>query len=114
MRQGFTLVETIVALVLLQFAILAFSGTIAVAARDYTLARHAAAADARARNRVALLRSDPCVAPGSGATTDGRMREWWRVEGWGPRRIITDSVHYPRAGGRVGVATARAFTWCLS
>ena len=114
MRQGFTLIETIVALVLLQFAILAFSGTIAVAGRDFTLARHAAAAHALARNRVAQLRANPCAPAGSGAATAGIMQEWWRVETQGPRRIITDSVQFPRSGGRVGVAIARGFTWCGS
>ena len=112
MREGFTLVETIVALVLLQFAILAFSGTIAVAARNFTLARHATMAAALARNRVAELRADPCVPAGSGSSTVGSMQEWWRIEAEGPRRFITDSVTYPRAGGRSGVAVARGVTWC--
>jgi len=112
MRQGFTLVETIVALVLLQFAMLAFSGTIAIAARDFTLARHTAAADALARNRVALLRANPCVAPGTETTALGPMRERWRVESKGSLRLITDSVDFVRPGGRRGVAVARAITWC--
>ena len=112
MRNGFTLVETIVALVILQFAILALGAAIGVAARDLAFARHSAMANTLARNRVASLRTNPCVAPGSRTGATGIFLERGHVMADGPRRTIVDSVFFPRAGNRQGVAVARADTWC--
>ena len=112
MRNGFTLVETIVALVILQFAILAFGAAIGVAARDLAFVRHSMAAHTLARNGVALSRANPCVPPGSYATQTDVFLERRTVVADGPQRTIIDSVFFRRAGNRQGVAVARADVWC--
>ena len=114
MRNGFTLVETIVALVILQFAILALGAAIGVAARDLAFARQSMAAHTLARNGVALSRANPCVPSSSHTTQTGVFRERRTVVANGPQRTIVDSVFFPRAGNRQGVAVARADVWCGS
>lgn len=112
MRHGFTLVETLVALVLLEFAMLALGAGIASTARDLTFARQLAAATASAENRVAILRADPCVATGSASAFTATGTERWRVDADGPWRTIVDSIEFARAGGRRSVVVAQAVTWC--
>jgi Tfp pilus assembly protein PilV len=112
MRNGFTLVETIVALVILQFAVLALGAALGVAARDLAFARQSMAAHTLARNGVALSRASPCAVPGSHATQTGVFLERRTVVGVGRQRTIIDSVFFPRAGNRQGVAVARADIWC--
>lgn len=112
MRKGFTLVETLIALVLLQLSMLALGAGVVAAARDLSYARHAGAAAAIARNRVAWLRANPCRIASAASMQTGATVEHWRVEANGRRRVITDSVVFPRPGGKSGIALARAVTWC--
>ena len=114
MRSGFTLVETLVALVLLELGMLALAAGIAGTARDLAYVRHATAAHARARNRVAQLRADPCVAAASGSVHEAAWAEHWRVEAEGSTRRIVDSIVFTRTGGKTGVVVARAITWCAT
>jgi Tfp pilus assembly protein PilV len=96
MRNGFTLVEVVVALVLFQFGMLALAAAGAVAARDLTVARNGARARAIAQNRVELLRASACFNSGSGTVAHPNgFLEHWRSATSGPKRIISDSVVYP-------------------
>ena len=113
MRNGFTLVEVIVALVLLQIAMLALAGTTAVAARDFATARRDTRAQMLARNRLALLRAQTCPAAGSGSVSvAGGFAERWTVEGAGSLRRITVVVDYAQSRGRAGHVALTGTTLC--
>ena len=113
MRSGFTLVEVIVALVLLQVAMLALAGTTAVAARDFATARRDSRAQTLARNRLELLRARTCPAVETGTVTDeGGFVERWSVEGDASLRRITVTVDYPLSRGRVGQLAVAGAALC--
>lgn len=112
-RRGFTLVETIVALVLLQIAMFALAATAAVAARDLSDALARRRALAVARNRTDGLRATSCLSGGAGIQSlPGGMLEHWRVEATGVARAITDSVTVPLTRGHKTAAVSRAWVLC--
>jgi prepilin-type N-terminal cleavage/methylation domain-containing protein len=113
MRTGFTLIEVIVALVLFQIGMLAFTGISAVAARDLATTRLRARAHALARNRVEMLRASACAMPvAAGAQTARGLTEFWRVDANGSRRSITDSIDFRLPRGRRAHIVAHAFALC--
>jgi Tfp pilus assembly protein PilV len=112
-RHGFTLVETIVALVLLQIAMLALAATAGVAARDLADAGARRRAHAIVAARVASLRTTACAAPSAGSLElSPGMTEHWRVDAAGALRSISDSVSLPLTRGGKGAAVARASVLC--
>ena len=111
-RPAFTLVETLVALVLFQFALLALAAGAAVAVRDLAAARRMATAHAMARNRVEWLASLSCAPTGAGAVATNGYVEHWRVDPAGDRLLIRDSVVFTRPNGASGFAIARGATLC--
>lgn len=113
MRPAFTLVEVLVALVLLEFGLLGLVATSAVAARDLATARASARARALARNRVELLRSSACRGPASGAVVaPGGVVEVWWIAGDTLGREIADSVSYPLPTGHRAHMVLRAWALC--
>jgi type II secretory pathway pseudopilin PulG len=113
MRRGFTLVETLVALLLLQIGVLAVVAASAVAVRDLSVARRTDRAHALARNRLELLAAAPC--PSIGTFTlghPGGFVEHWRVDAVGSHRRITDSVAFALPRGRLGHVVLRGATLC--
>ena len=115
MRSGFTLVETLVALLLFQIGMLAVAATGAVAARDVAIARRTALARDLARNRVEALRSTACGVTGSGAgsaESAAGVTEHWRVVASGSGRAIVDSVAFALPAGRRGSVVIRGATLC--
>jgi Tfp pilus assembly protein PilV len=112
-RSGFTLVETIVALVLLQLGMLAMAATAGVAARDLADARAHRRAQVISQGGVHRLRPTACAALSSGSRTHaGGLVEHWRVETQGPVRIVSDSVSVPLSRGRRSAAVNRAWIAC--
>ena len=111
-RAGFTLVETIVALVLLQVAMLALAAGAAVAAREVAHARRIRVARMTAGNRVDELASSSCPAPVTGAAAGHGFVEHWRVDAQGDRRLISDSVVIARRNGTFIALVARRTTLC--
>ena len=112
-RSGFTLVETIVALVLLQIAMLALAGGAAVAARDLSDSLTRRRALALARNRTEGLRAAACIAGGAGVRAlPGGMIEHWRVDAGDVARAITDSVTVQQTRGRTTSVVSRAWVLC--
>src|ERR1700741_1557406 len=100
MRPGFTLVEAIVALVLLEIGMLAFAAASSLAARDLAYAQRSARAHALARNRTESLRATRCPGPGTGRVEhSGGLTEVWTVRAEGLSRVISDSVAFPLHGG---------------
>lgn len=113
MRSGFTLIETLVALVLLEVGMLALAATSAVAARDLTFAHRSVRAQTLARNRVELLWASACSAPGSGQASVAGFAESWRVDTEGERRRITTSVDFAVPGGRQRQVVMDAAAICI-
>jgi Tfp pilus assembly protein PilV len=112
-RTGFSLVETLIALVIFEFAMLALAAGAAVAARDLAGARRAALAHAMARNRVDRLAAVACPGPGSGSLGANGFTEHWNIQAAGRRRLISDSVVFARPGGVDGFVIARAAALCV-
>lgn len=102
MRRGFTLVETLVALVLVQFGLLAVAAMSAVAARDVATATRVSRARDAARERIEQLRPAACAANGQGSVITAALEEHWSVRGDGAVRLIRDSVEYRLPAGRTG------------
>jgi type II secretory pathway pseudopilin PulG len=114
-RPGFTLVETIVALVLLQIAMLAMAATAAVAARDFSDSSRRRRAHAAAQERIEWLRASACSVDGSGSGSralDAGMIEYWRVTRLGRSRDIADSVAAPLSRGRQASVVSRGRVLC--
>jgi Tfp pilus assembly protein PilV len=112
MPRGFTLVETLVALVLLELGMLALAATSAVAARDLAIAHRTARAQALARNQLESLRANACGAAGGSAEVSGGYHVAWNVERLGRRRGLSVSVTFTLPGGRRRITTLRTAALC--
>ena len=110
-RAGFTLIETLVALVLFQFVMLALAAGAAVVARDLATARRIDRAHDTARNRVARLASQ-CPDPSAGTIETSAFVEHWRVEAMDRRRFVSDSVVYLKSDGLTGFVVVRGAVLC--
>jgi len=112
-RRGFTLVETLVALVVFQVGISAVVALAAVSARDLAEGALRRKAASVARSRLEVLRASACTSPaaGSAAPLPG-IREQWRVESAGRARyaVVTVAVSLPR--GRTANIVAEAWVAC--
>jgi Tfp pilus assembly protein PilV len=102
MRRGFTLVETLVALVLVQFGLLAVAAASGIAARDISTATRIARARDAAHERVELLRPRACTATTEGSASTAAWQEHWSVRGDSVIRFVRDSVEYALPAGRRG------------
>lgn len=110
-RRGFTLVEVVVALFLLQVALLALSAATIAAAREIAAVRRDARALAQANRRVALLRVSACGGGASGTLDVDGIRESWAVTGAGNSRQVVDSVVVTHAR-RVSRFAVTAWVYC--
>ena len=107
-RQGFTLVEVLVAVTVLGVGILGLVGSSAMVTRMIGRGRHTTMATQVAQERLERLRqralstATPCTALANGtqtATTDG-LAESWTVAGVGDLRTLAASVTYNVTGGQ--------------
>ena len=112
MRRGFTLVETLVALVLVQFGLLAVAAASAVAARDLASATRSARARDAARERLELLRPIACAADAAGSRVTAELTEHWSVRGGTGYRVIRDSVAYRLPAGKEGRIVLEQIALC--
>ena len=105
---GFTLVETLVALLIFEVAMLALIATSAVAARELAFARLLGRAHEAARNRVEHLAAGCPEAQTGTATQPQGLTEHWTVRVSGRERHIRDSIVFrvSRRGERSVVARA--------
>ena len=99
MRQGFTLVELIVAIVLLAIGLGALAGTGTWIAREIAASGRTERAAMIARSRLELLRLAPCT-PGSGIIDHGDLIEQWALSIASGRATVVVSVA-ARDGGRM-------------
>ena len=102
MRRGFTLVETLVALVLVQFGLLAVAAASGIAARDMAAATRISRAREAAHDRIESLRPGACRAMAEGSVSTAAWDEHWSVRGDSVVRIVRDSVEYRLPAGRRG------------
>lgn len=113
MRPGFTLIESLIALVLFQIAMLALAATCAVAARDLGAANRHSRAQAVAEWRLASLRATACTSPAPGSRDlSGGLTEHWSVAAEGDVRVVTDSVVLIGRRGRETSVVARGWMLC--
>jgi prepilin-type N-terminal cleavage/methylation domain-containing protein len=98
-RDGFTLVELMVAVLVLSVGLLGLLSTSAVVARMVGKAGRQAVAASVAETRFEKLRSSDCSALAAGsASARAGIQESWRVQRVARAVIITDSVHYVDRG----------------
>jgi len=91
--RGFTIVELMVAMVLVAVGLLSLAGASSVLVRRRNEARQRLAAVAAAANRVAQLSSGSCVPVSGTATISAYIAEHWSVTlGANATREIADSV----------------------
>jgi len=102
LRRGFTLVELLVALLLVEVGLLALTGTTVVLIRQRTAVRARAAAIRAASNRIQLLAAGPCDAASGEASEANGVREIWDV------RLIPNAVRELRDSVTYGSDSARA------
>ena len=97
---GFTLIEVVIALVLVAFGLLALSATSALVTREVGSAGARVAASIVARNRVEWLVMTPCTALANGSAVHPHgVREAWSVERSGNSALLRDSVVIDLARG---------------
>src|SRR5437762_10182399 len=110
-RRGFTLIEVLVSIVLIELGLLSSLAALAIMARAANEGRLTAAAAARATARLEVLRLSPCAAS-AGESPPAPMREFWVAT---PRhngvRDLSDSVEY-RVGGRTRALVLRTRDVC--
>jgi prepilin-type N-terminal cleavage/methylation domain-containing protein len=94
-RRGFSIVELVVAMMLVAIGLLSLVGANTVLVRRRNEARQRLAAVAAATNRVGQLSSGPCLSVNGTARGSTGMTEWWSVlAGANATREIVDSVHF--------------------
>jgi prepilin-type N-terminal cleavage/methylation domain-containing protein len=92
-RAGFSLIELLVALVLLDLALLAVAGTSAAAARHLAAARARGRLATIAQSRVEWVASQPCGPASGGTVTFPGGTEIWSVSApSGAIRVVHDSI----------------------
>ena len=113
MRRGFTLIETLVALVILEFTMLAVGAATAVAARNFTVAHRSSTAQAIARNRMEALLGRACGDPTSGGgVIPGGYDERWTIVTATPLRHLSVDVDYDLFAGRRARVSLTSSAWC--
>lgn len=98
-RAGFTLIEVIVAIVMLATGALALAGSAAVTVRRMAEAAHRSAAVAMARSRAESSLASPCLSLASGSETTRGIRSDWVVAVSSASAELTQRVSYPTARG---------------
>lgn len=97
-RRGFTLVELMVAIVILSIGILGLAATAGVVVRQMTGAVHQSVAANIAYSRMERIRTGNCVAmkDSSGSATTRNVKEKWVIVGTSGSHalIVYDTISY--------------------
>jgi Tfp pilus assembly protein PilV len=112
MPRGFTLIESLVALLLLELGMLALAATSAVAARDLAIAHRTGRAQAIARNQLEALGADGCAARAGSTTVAGGYDVSWTVEASGRQKTLSVRVAFNLPRGRPRVVMLRSAALC--
>lgn len=113
MRRGFTLIETLAALVLFELAMLGIIAAAALAAQDLATGRRTQRAREIARTGVLERTIVACAATGTWRIQhpDG-FDEHVRVSAAGGTRVVSDSVEFALPRGRSSRVVLRTATHC--
>ena len=112
MPRGFTLIESLVALLLLELGMLALAATSAAAARDLAIGHRTVRAQTIARNQLEALSADGCAARGGSTTVGGGYDVRWTVETSDRRRTLSVRVAFTLPRGRPRVVVLRSAVLC--
>ncbi len=113
-RRGFTLVELIVAMLMLTIGLLGLAGVGAVVLKQTRGGTYQTIAASIAQSRFEQLEGDPCASIVSGSATVRGMSETWTVSALGVRaKTVRDTVTFVGTKGiakKVGLHTVIACT----
>jgi len=98
-RGGFTLVEVLVAIVILATGALALAGSAALTVRRMAEAARRSAAVSMARSRAESSLASPCGSLASGSETAGGVRSDWVVSTGSGSAELSQRVSYPTTRG---------------
>ena len=111
-RRGITVVEVLVALLLVTGGLLAIAGSSALAVRAATSASRERLAVRQADHRLARLSASGCASALAGTDSAAGMRERWRMaDSMGGVASVETSVEW-QAGARRRVLTLRSALVC--
>lgn len=101
-RAGFTLVELIVAIIILTIGVLGLAGSAAVVTRQIGSGNQLTIAAGVSQSRFETLAAQTCANATGGPVTTRGITENWSVTGSGQTRIVRDSLSYvvARRGAR--------------
>jgi prepilin-type N-terminal cleavage/methylation domain-containing protein len=98
-RRGLTLIEIVIAILILSVGALALAGTSALMVRRLSESARGAAATSVARNRLESSHSLPCSALSSGSEQIFGVRSEWSTTGSTYSAAISQHVSYPTRRG---------------
>lgn len=100
-EHGFTIVEVLIAVLILSVGLLALVGSAAVTTRMISQGQRYSEASALANERFEILRSQTCASMTGGSATQGRFTVTWSVvpDATGRSRIVSVRVVSPTASG---------------
>ena len=112
-RQGFSIVEVIVAMMIVTIGLLGIAGGTALAFRTALDATRRRDAAERALSRLAQLSAAGCGRATSGSATDAarQLTEQWLVQPAGSFQQVSDSITWVGASG-VGTLALRTAVLC--
>ncbi len=94
LRSAFTLVELLVACLVLGVGVLGLASTSVAVARLTGDSTRAGAAVERGQARLEALRSRQCAAAAGGTLIAGGIAEWWSLAPSSGGALLEDSVRY--------------------
>ena len=99
-RSGFTVVEVMVAMLVLSLGVLAMVGTAALVQRQMGSAQQQSLAAFAAQTRFEQLRSINCQSIANGSAATRTVTEAWVKKDTARAVIVTDTVHYTTGYGQ--------------
>ncbi len=112
-RGGFTLIEVMVAVMILTVGLLALASTSAVVIRQMGSAGRMGVAATVAQRRTELLRLAPCTATSSGSATTRNVAESWTVTPQTRSARIDVTVTYATRSGGTRSQSYRSTIPCI-
>jgi len=97
-RHGFSLVEVMIAVVILTVGVLALAGTSAGVVKLISQGGRLGGSSLVAEGRFELLRATPCASLASGSTVEGPFTVRWTVTTSGYLRTVDLTVAYATSG----------------
>jgi prepilin-type N-terminal cleavage/methylation domain-containing protein len=112
-RRGFSLIEVVLAVVVLAVGVLALAGTSARVVGLINQGGRLGGASLVAEGRFELLRAAPCAALASGSTVEGPFTVGWTVATSGYLKTVGLTVSYV-TGGRTHTDTFATTISCAT